>query len=141
MKYMYVLVTDGNRAIATLKNSKLELPSHKEWPVHKAQPKINWPQKLIAHVLYGNSFAWPKPIKPKKTFGLPEKTSWAIFKIDKQDFTKLAKQAKSSAQWFFRNANAKVPWTLKFMKLSSLKDLLDPIGCHCIREFLSVMDE
>jgi hypothetical protein len=51
MKFMYVLVTDGNRAIAVLKNSKLELPSHKEWPVQKAQPKLNWPQKLIINML------------------------------------------------------------------------------------------
>ena len=137
---MYVLVTDGTRGIAVVKNSKLELPSYKEWPIHKKVPNTNWPQKLMSHILYDSIYEWPRPIKPKKTFGLPDKTSWTIFKISPDCFTDLAKQAKNTSLWFFRNANAKVPWTLKFLKLSSLKDLLDPIGCHCIREFLTVFE-
>ena len=135
---LYVLVTDGISALMVLdsENQLPTLPSYKLWPVNKKAKKINWPLALIRHATFELPFDWPEYTRPKKAFGLPEKSGWAIFKLDTLNFQALIKLCKKNYLWWHRNASAKVPWKIKSVKMDSLNLTCDPCGAHCIREFL-----
>lgn len=135
---LFVLVTDGTNSLMVSQpdNPTATLPSYKIWPVTKKARKMNWPLALIKHITYDLPFNWPDYIRPKKAFGLPEKSGWAIFKLEQKQFKSLLKLCKITSSWWHRNASAKLPWKLKSVKMNSATLACDPCGAHCIREFL-----
>lgn len=141
MKSIFLLVTDGSRAMMIhdpiLGNDYL-LPSHQQWPKTLKPSKNEWPLHLVKHVTYNIPFQWPEYQKQKKTFGMPEHSSWFLFSITQPDFDYLLRETKKVSQWFFRYANASIPWTIKSFDLTILngKTNCDAMSAHCLRAYL-----
>ena len=120
---LYLFITDNVDVIVvsdtSLDTKQLELPSYKQWPVQKEHQHNNFALALARHVTFDIGIEWPEIIKPKRAFGLEKHSKWVIFKVD--SVHPIVEKTNCTSKWFYRYANAKIPWTLRAIKLIDFK--------------------
>jgi len=130
MKGLYVLVTDGTRALCT---DSGELVSHKLWPIARKAPKTQWPTALVKHATYG-LWTLSGPQKFKRPFGLAKNMAMSAFVVDAAALDLIARQCKSVRSWHKHHAGY-TSHALKIMSLEAPIESFELTAAHCIRAY------
>ena len=133
---VFVLVTDGKKGLVLSQGFSLgSLPNETFWPQGKRPQRQNWPFAILSHCLYGQK---PKLVleKRQRAFGLPANASWYVAIIEEIELEDLYKRAKSQRTWWFRYADAKIPWTIKLVSLADFRSSCDANSAHCAEAYL-----
>ena len=128
---LFILVTDNTRGLVVQQGSGLFfLPKESMWPIGLRPKRQNWPLAILGHALYGQKVKL-KLIKRTRAFGLPANTAWYSSVVDESEFDNILNYCRTQKKWWFRYANATVPWTIKGVALKDFRTVCDAESAHC----------
>jgi len=134
---LYVLLTDTtNCLVVETSSGQFSLPSHKQWPINRKVPKVNWASQLFRHITFGiRPTEQIHFFKQEQPFGIPRTTKLYAAVVSQECLEMLGDSCKNVGLWIYRHTSSeKFPWALK-IKPMTIDKLIDLESYQCIRVF------